>query len=224
MLTKAQDIVTEKRIVLRRRRVLLPMLWEICIFFSYAPNIKRALTYIQPPHTCKNTYAHTHLQAHMHTRTHAHTHTRTRTHAHKHTRTHAHTHTRTHAHTHTHTHTHIQNEKERDREKERGGERKREREGGREREKERGGGGGREREKERGGGGERKRERERERDIHIFIQLKHKKGKGNFLHSAVYNPQDWSKRFILYFPDRPVQSDIISTSLGSIHPYAAFNA
>ena len=31
-------------------------------------------------------------------------------------------------------------------------------------------------------------------------------------------------RFIFYFPGRPVQSDTISTSLGSIQPYAAINA
>ena len=41
------------------------------------------------------------------------------------------------------------------------------------------------------------------------------------LHSAVSNPQDCSRRFTLYFPDRPVESDTISTSLGSIQPYAA---
>ncbi|KAK2175962.1 hypothetical protein NP493_692g00020 [Ridgeia piscesae] len=30
--------------------------------------------------------------------------------------------------------------------------------------------------------------------------------------------------FTLYFPDRPVQSDTISASLGSIQPYATINA
>ena len=33
-----------------------------------------------------------------------------------------------------------------------------------------------------------------------------------------------SKRFILYIPDRPVHSDTISASLGSIQPYAIINA
>ena len=42
--------------------------------------------------------------------------------------------------------------------------------------------------------------------------------------SAVSSPQDRSKRFTLYFPDRPVHSDTISASLGSIQPYAAINA
>ena len=32
------------------------------------------------------------------------------------------------------------------------------------------------------------------------------------------------KRFTLYFPIRPIQSDTISTYLGSIQPYAAINA
>ena len=45
-----------------------------------------------------------------------------------------------------------------------------------------------------------------------------------FLYSAVSSHQDCSKRFTLYFPDRPVQSDTISTSLGSIQPYATINA
>ena len=47
--------------------------------------------------------------------------------------------------------------------------------------------------------------------------------KGKFLYSAVSSPQDHSKRFTLYFPDRPVHSDTISASLGSIQPYAAIN-
>ena len=59
-------------------------------------------------------------------------------------------------------------------------------------------------------------------DIGVGVQLK--KGKGKFLYSAVSNPQDCSKRFTLYFPGRPVQSDTISTSLGNIQPYAAINA
>ena len=47
--------------------------------------------------------------------------------------------------------------------------------------------------------------------------------KGKFLYSAVSNPQDSSKRFTHYFPGRPVQSNTISTSLGSIQPYATIN-
>ena len=50
------------------------------------------------------------------------------------------------------------------------------------------------------------------------------KGKGKFLNSAVSNPRDCSKRFTLYFPGSPVQSDSVSTSLGSIQPYTAINA
>ena len=51
-----------------------------------------------------------------------------------------------------------------------------------------------------------------------------KKGKGKFLYNAVSSPQDHSKRFTLYFPDRLVHSDTLSASLGSIQPYAAINA
>ena len=40
----------------------------------------------------------------------------------------------------------------------------------------------------------------------------------------IYNPQDSSKRFTLYFSDRPVHSDTISTSLGAIQPYAKINS
>ena len=50
------------------------------------------------------------------------------------------------------------------------------------------------------------------------------KSKGKFLYSAVSSPQDHSKRFTLYFPDKPVHSDTISASLGSIQPYATINA
>ena len=46
--------------------------------------------------------------------------------------------------------------------------------------------------------------------------------KGKFLCRAVSIPR--SKRFTLYFPDRPVHSDTISASLGSIQPYATINA
>ena len=41
---------------------------------------------------------------------------------------------------------------------------------------------------------------------------------------AVSSLQDHSKHFTLYFPDRPVHSDIISASLRSIQPYATINA
>ena len=51
-----------------------------------------------------------------------------------------------------------------------------------------------------------------------------KKVKETFLCSAIFSPQDCSKRFTLYFPGRPVQSNTVSTSLGSIQPYAAINA
>jgi len=45
------------------------------------------------------------------------------------------------------------------------------------------------------------------------------KSKGKFLYSRTV-----SNRFTLYFPDRPVHSDTISASLGSIQPYATINA
>ena len=48
--------------------------------------------------------------------------------------------------------------------------------------------------------------------------------KGKFLYGAVSNPQDSSKRFTHYFPGKPVQSNTISTSLGSIQPYATITA
>ena len=47
---------------------------------------------------------------------------------------------------------------------------------------------------------------------------------GTFLYSAVPSHRDRSKRFTLYFPDRPVHSDTISASLGSIQPYDTINA
>ena len=47
-----------------------------------------------------------------------------------------------------------------------------------------------------------------------------KKSKGKFLYSAVSSPHDCSKH---YFPGRPVQSNAISTSLGSIQPHAIIN-
>ena len=51
-----------------------------------------------------------------------------------------------------------------------------------------------------------------------------KVSKVKFLYSAVSSPQDRSNPFTLYFPDRPVHSDTISASLGSIQPYATINA
>ena len=48
--------------------------------------------------------------------------------------------------------------------------------------------------------------------------------KGKFLHSAVSSPKNHSKRFTLYFPDRPVHPDTISASLGSIQPCVAITA
>ena len=51
-----------------------------------------------------------------------------------------------------------------------------------------------------------------------------KRVKGKFLYSAISNPQDCSKRFTLYFPGSAIQSDTISTSLGSMQPYVAINA
>ena len=58
--------------------------------------------------------------------------------------------------------------------------------------------------------------------VHLSVSIQSKKCK--FLYSAVSSPQDRSKRFTLYFPDRPVHSDTISASLGSIQPYATINA
>ncbi|KAK2170600.1 hypothetical protein NP493_1148g00086 [Ridgeia piscesae] len=49
-----------------------------------------------------------------------------------------------------------------------------------------------------------------------MLSWHHMKGKDKFLYSAVSSPQDCSKHFTLYFPDRPVQSNTSSTSLGSI--------
>ena len=48
------------------------------------------------------------------------------------------------------------------------------------------------------------------------------KSKRKFLYSAVSSPQDCSKHILL--PGRPVQSNIVSTSLGSIQPYTTINA
>ena len=51
-----------------------------------------------------------------------------------------------------------------------------------------------------------------------------KRKKGKFLYSAVSSPQDRSKRFTLYFPDKNFHWYTISASLGSIQPYATINA
>ena len=48
-----------------------------------------------------------------------------------------------------------------------------------------------------------------------------KRGKGKF---SVSNPQDYSRHFTLYFPGSPIQSDTITTSMGSMQSYAAINA
>ena len=58
----------------------------------------------------------------------------------------------------------------------------------------------------------------------VNIQICSTIKKRQFLYSAISSPQDPSKRFTLYFPDRPVHSDTISASLGSIQPYATINA
>ena len=58
----------------------------------------------------------------------------------------------------------------------------------------------------------------------FLIRSYSRKKKGKFLYSAVFSPQDRSKRFTLYFPDIPIHSDTISASLGSIQPYATIYA
>ena len=55
--------------------------------------------------------------------------------------------------------------------------------------------------------------------IYIYIYIY----KDKFLYSRVSHPQD-CKCFTVYFPDRPIQSNTISTYLGSIQPYATINA
>ena len=62
----------------------------------------------------------------------------------------------------------------------------------------------------------------RRKNTHRNCHIRCKKGK--FLYNAVSSPQNRSKRFTLYFPDRPVHSDTISASLGRIQPYATINA
>ena len=56
------------------------------------------------------------------------------------------------------------------------------------------------------------------------IQFDPPSKKSKFLYSVVSSPQDHSKHFTLYFPDRPVHSETILASLGSIQPYATINA
>ena len=46
-------------------------------------------------------------------------------------------------------------------------------------------------------------------DVGCFMSFLTQVKKGKFLCSAVSSPQDRSKHFTLYFPDRPVQSDTI---------------
>ena len=66
-------------------------------------------------------------------------------------------------------------------------------------------------------------------DVLQYLAIPHritdncKKG-GKFLCSAVSDRQDDSKRFSLYFPGRPVQSNTVSTPLGSIQPHATISA
>ena len=60
-------------------------------------------------------------------------------------------------------------------------------------------------------------------EMMALTEKQHEK-KGKFLYSAVSSPRDHSKHFTLDFPDRPVHSDTISASLGSIQPYATINA
>ena len=48
------------------------------------------------------------------------------------------------------------------------------------------------------------------------LAYKNHDNKCKFLYSAVSSPWDCLKRFILYFPGRPVPSDTITTSPGSI--------
>ena len=69
-------------------------------------------------------------------------------------------------------------------------------------------------------------DREQYRELlHVsVVTIISSKGKGEFLYSAVSKSRDCSKRLTLYFPDRPVQSHTISTSLGNIQPYATINA
>ena len=47
--------------------------------------------------------------------------------------------------------------------------------------------------------------------VEWYFNIKKSKGKGTFLYNAVSNSQDCSKHFTLYFLDRPVHSDTIST-------------
>ena len=56
------------------------------------------------------------------------------------------------------------------------------------------------------------------------VPMRKEVNKCKFLYSAISGPQDCSKHFPFYFPDRPVQSDTVSTSLASIQPYATINA
>ena len=59
--------------------------------------------------------------------------------------------------------------------------------------------------------------------FHSGIALRNSKN-GKFLDSAVSSPQDCSKCFTRYFPDRPVYSGTNLASLRSIQPYATINA
>ena len=61
-------------------------------------------------------------------------------------------------------------------------------------------------------------------DLTLVVYTFKVKVKASSYYSAVPSPQDRSKRFILYFPDRPVHLDTISASLGSSQQYATINA
>ena len=60
--------------------------------------------------------------------------------------------------------------------------------------------------------------------VQIFIQLCYLPIHHASSSIAQFPVQNRSKHFTLYFPDRPVHSDAISASLGSIQPCAAINA
>ena len=66
-------------------------------------------------------------------------------------------------------------------------------------------------------------------DVLQYLAIPHRitdncKKEGKFLCSAVSDPQHDSKRFTLYLPGRSVQSNTVSTPLGSIQPHATISA
>ena len=58
-------------------------------------------------------------------------------------------------------------------------------------------------------------------DVGVNVQLKEVKVSS---YIAQYPILRIAQSFTLYFPGSPIQSDTISTSLGSMQPYAAINA